>query len=379
MTNTASTVAPQATGKSESAISIRGVSRRYGDAIAVKRVDLELAAGEFFALLGPSGCGKTTTLRMVGGFEIPSTGQIFLDGKEVTTLPPYKRDVNTVFQSYALFPHLTVIDNVAFGLRRKGVAKAEAASKAAEYLELVGLPGYEKRRPGQLSGGQQQRVALARALVNHPKVLLLDEPMGALDAKIRKTMQYELKRIQREVGITFLFVTHDQDEAMSMADRIGVMNAGLIEDMGEPQRVYDRPGTRFVAEFLGACNVLPLTRDGKLLDGNAVVVGGATQPTEDGWSVGIRPEKLSLVTSGATGGQNTTTATVTDLTYLGVSTEVRLESAWGTMLHAYRQNTEANTLRPGDKVAVSWQADQSFLLPPTPASPTTATDEEEPA
>jgi spermidine/putrescine ABC transporter ATP-binding subunit len=381
----------------QAAISLQGVSRRFGDAVAVERLDLELGAGEFFALLGPSGCGKTTTLRMIGGFELPTTGRISLAGKDVTQLPPHRRDVNTVFQSYALFPHLTVLDNVTFGLRRKGVSRADAEKRAHDYLDLVGLAGFGTRRPLQLSGGQQQRVALARALVNHPKVLLLDEPMGALDAKIRKSMQLELKRIQREVGITFLYVTHDQTEAMSMADRLAVMNLGHVEDLGTPQRVYDRPATQFVAEFLGTCNVLPLVTDAgaaRLRDGNAVVVEGADgavapAPTGAGWKVGIRPEKLALdpLGTGAAGGSaaNRTTATVTEITYLGASTEAHLETPWGTQLQAYKQNTGGETrFRPGDTVEVSWRADQCFDLPPSDgaapaAAGETATNDKEAA
>jgi spermidine/putrescine ABC transporter ATP-binding subunit len=358
----------------QAAISLDGVSRRFGDAVAVERIDLELAAGEFFALLGPSGCGKTTTLRMVGGFELPTTGRIRLAGKDVTSLPPHKRDVNTVFQSYALFPHLSVIDNVTFGLRRKAVAKAEAEKRAHEYLDLVGLSGFGSRRPSQLSGGQQQRVALARALVNHPKVLLLDEPMGALDAKIRKSMQLELKRIQREVGITFLYVTHDQSEAMSMADRLAVMNAGHVEDLGSPQRVYDRPATQFVAEFLGTCNVIPVEADAsgaRLPDGGAVVADAGGTPSGTGWRVGIRPEKIRIDPLGTRpSGPNRTTATVTEVTFLGASTEARLVTAWGTLLQAYKQNAGGETtIRPGDEVEVSWDASQSFFLPPTDPSP----------
>jgi len=353
----------------QAAISVRGVSRRFGDAIAVNNLDLELPAGEFFALLGPSGCGKTTTLRMVGGFDLPSTGTIHLDGSDVTTLPPHKRNVNTVFQSYALFPHLTVIDNVTFGLRRHGMKRRQANHRAVEYLDLVGLAGFDRRRPAQLSGGQQQRVALARALVNHPKVLLLDEPMGALDAKIRKTMQHELKRIQREVGITFLYVTHDQSEAMAMADRLGVMNAGRLEDLGVPEQVYDRPATRFVAEFLGTCNVLPVTADGTTLmlpDRSRVSVEGAPTPRGSGWSLGVRPEKLQLTAEGpgAATSANAIRATVTDVTYLGATTEARLETSWGATVHAVRQNTTAARVRPGDPVQVRWDASQCFLLPP---------------
>jgi len=364
---TASSALPQPAA--QVAISVRGVSRRFGDAIAVNNLDLELPAGEFFALLGPSGCGKTTTLRMVGGFELPSTGTIHLDGADVTTLPPHKRNVNTVFQSYALFPHLSVIDNVTFGLRRHGMSRRDANRRATEYLELVGLAGFDKRRPSQISGGQQQRVALARALINHPKVLLLDEPMGALDAKIRKTMQHELKRIQREVGITFLYVTHDQSEAMAMADRLGVMNAGRLEDLGVPEQVYDRPATRFVAEFLGTCNVLPVTVDGttlRLPDQSAITVDDAPTPHGSGWSLGVRPEKLQLAPApgSAPSSANGIHATITDLTYLGAHTEARLETSWGTTLHAVRQNTTAARLRPGDVVEVSWESSQCFLLPP---------------
>ncbi|HEY0246972.1 MAG TPA: ABC transporter ATP-binding protein [Gryllotalpicola sp.] len=353
----------------DAAISLKGVSRRFGEAVAVAHIDLDLAQGEFFALLGPSGCGKTTTLRMVGGFELPTTGRISLAGEDVTMLPPHRRDVNTVFQSYALFPHLTVLDNVAFGLRRKGVAKAEAEKRSQDHLELVGLAGFGKRRPLQLSGGQQQRVALARALVNHPKVLLLDEPMGALDAKIRKSMQLELKRIQREVGITFLYVTHDQSEAMSMADRLAVMNAGLVEDIGVPQRVYDRPATQFVAEFLGTCNVIPVASDAsgaRLPDGNPVQVAGASAPDGAGWKLGIRPEKLTLAHApGEASAPNRTTATVTEVAYLGASTEAHLTTPWGTQLQAFQQNSgDSAPLRPGDEVAVSWSATQCFYLPP---------------
>ncbi|TIC85645.1 ABC transporter ATP-binding protein [Nocardioides sp. GY 10127] len=353
------------------------MSRRFGDAIAVNNLELDLAQGEFFALLGPSGCGKTTTLRMVGGFELPSTGRIYLDGTDVTALPSHKRDVNTVFQSYALFPHLTVAENVIYGLRRRGTAKKEAFTRAEEYLELVGLTGFGKRRPTQLSGGQQQRVALARALVNHPKVLLLDEPMGALDAQIRKTMQTELKRIQREVGITFLYVTHDQAEAMSMADRLAVMNKGRMEDIGTPARVYDHPSTAFVASFLGSCNVLPLGTEGgptTLPDGSATLVEGATAPATSGWSLGVRPERVNLAEAGTVSGPNATTATITDVTYLGAVSEVHLETAWGTPVQVLQQRGDAGLLVPGRQVAMSWKADECFWLPPENETPTTQED-----
>src|SRR3954467_10058138 len=235
-------------------VTIEGVTKRFEELVAVDNLSLEIESGSFFALLGPSGCGKTTTLRMIGGFEEPTEGTIYLGDTEVSRLPSYKRDVNTVFQSYALFPHLTIFENVAFGLRRKGVAKSEVKQRVGEALELVDLAGREKRKPNQLSGGQQQRVALARALVNRPRVLLLDEPLGALDLKLRKQMQLELKRIQHEVGITFVHVTHDQEEAMTMADRIAVMDAGKVEQLGSPEELYERPNTRFVADFIGSRN-----------------------------------------------------------------------------------------------------------------------------
>jgi spermidine/putrescine transport system ATP-binding protein len=237
-----------------------------GIVVAVDHIDLEVHDGEFFSLLGPSGCGKTTTLRMIGGFEQPTSGLIELSGQDVTWLPPYQRNVNTVFQNYALFPHLTIYENVAFGLRRKKVADSEIKHRVREMLALVELPGFEGRKPTQISGGQAQRVALARALVNKPAVLLLDEPLGALDLKLRKQMQVELKRIQQEVGITFIYVTHDQEEAMTMSDRIAVMNRGKYEQLGDPEVLYERPKTRFVAGFLGVSNLLPAVREGS--DGN---------------------------------------------------------------------------------------------------------------
>jgi spermidine/putrescine transport system ATP-binding protein len=361
------------TASAPPAIRLDGVSRHFGDTVAVQHIDLELAQGEFFTLLGPSGCGKTTTLRMVGGFELPSAGTVYLDGRDVTGLPPYKRDINTVFQSYALFPHLTVFDNVAFGLRRRRrIDKSEIRRRVEENLDLVGLAGLGGRRPTQISGGQAQRVALARALVNQPKVLLLDEPMGALDARIRKTMQLELKRIQREVGITFLYVTHDQAEAMAMSDRLAVMHSGLCEDIGSPTRVYDQPGTRFVAEFLGSCNLLELTVDGTdahLIDGTAVRIPPGAQ-VRAGATLGVRPEKLVVsagraeVESSAGAPQlNRLKATVTTATYLGVSTEYELRAPWGATLLAFAQNLDSDArLQVGDACEVTWDPGHSFLL-----------------
>jgi ABC-type Fe3+/spermidine/putrescine transport system ATPase subunit len=356
------------------AIRLDRVTRQFGETVAVDSIDLELRAGEFFALLGPSGCGKTTTLRMVGGFELPSAGTVYLDGRDVTGLPPYKRDVNTVFQSYALFPHLTVFDNVAFGLRRRRrLDRGEIRHRVEENLELVGLAGFGARRPTQISGGQAQRVALARALVNQPKVLLLDEPMGALDARIRKTMQVELKRIQREVGITFLYVTHDQAEAMAMSDRLAVMHAGRCEDMGPPFRVYDRPATRFTAEFLGSCNKLELTADAgvaRLVDGTVVRMPAGVQP-RTGSTLGVRPEKLVVGTTGSGvggPGANRLQATVTTATYLGASTEYELSAAWGGPLLAFAQNLDPEArLAAGDRCEIAWDPAHSFVLARDPA------------
>ncbi|HWB56158.1 MAG TPA: spermidine/putrescine ABC transporter ATP-binding protein, partial [Gaiellaceae bacterium] len=250
------------TGAPAADVRLESVTKRFDDVAAVDGISLEIPRGSFFALLGPSGCGKTTTLRMIGGFEDPTEGVIYLGDRDVTDLPPYKRDVNTVFQSYALFPHLSIYDNIAFGLKRKGVKGNQLKSRVTEALELVALSGMERRKPRQLSGGQRQRVALARALVNRPRVLLLDEPLGALDMKLRKQMQLELKRIQHEVGITFVHVTHDQEEAMTMADAIAVMNAGKIEQLGSPTELYESPRTVFVAGFLGISNLLHGTADG---------------------------------------------------------------------------------------------------------------------
>src|SRR5438309_7577911 len=273
--------------------------KRFDDVVAVDALSLEIERGRFFALLGPSGCGKTTTLRMIGGFEEPTSGRIELGDRDVAALPPYKRDVNTVFQSYALFPHLTVFENVAFGLRRQKVRGEELKRRVREALELVGLGLLENRKPRQLSGGQQQRIALARALVNRPRVLLLDEPLGALDLKLRKEMQLELKRIQTEVGITFVHVTHDQEEAMTMADRIVIMNGGHIEQLGTPSELYERPQTAFVAGFLGASNLLEGTVAGddrvKLADGTVVQVPGNALAGRSGTvQIGVRPEKLRI-------------------------------------------------------------------------------------
>jgi spermidine/putrescine transport system ATP-binding protein len=337
------------------------LTKRFDDVVAVDALSLDIEHGAFFALLGPSGCGKTTTLRMIGGFEEPTSGRIELDGKDVSGLPPYRRDVNTVFQSYALFPHLTIFENVAFGLRRKKVRGDTLRERVVEALELVGLAGLEQRKPRQLSGGQQQRTALARALVNRPRVLLLDEPLGALDLKLRKEMQLELKRIQGDVGITFVHVTHDQEEAMTMADRIVIMNRGRIEQQGTPTELYERPRTAFVAGFLGVSNLLHGEVAGadlvRLPDGTEVEVplAGRTGAVQ----VGVRPEKLRL------GGEegNVLPGTIAESAYIGVSTQYVVETPAGAVT-VYVQNDRpgAHSASPGDRVTVSWSPDCTFVV-----------------
>jgi spermidine/putrescine transport system ATP-binding protein len=352
-------------------VRLEAVTKRFDDVVAVDRLSLEIPRGSFFALLGPSGCGKTTTLRMIGGFEEPDDGAIFLAGEPVTGLPPYKRDVNTVFQSYALFPHLTIFENVAFGLRRRNVAKSQIAGRVREILGLVDLAGTEKRKPQQLSGGQQQRVALARALVNNPQVLLLDEPLGALDLKLRKQMQLELKRIQSEMDITFIHVTHDQEEAMTMADSIAVMNRGHIEQLGPPSELYERPATSFVARFLGASNLLVGAVEdahGVRLDSGAVIRVGEALPSQGSRvAVGIRPEKLRL---DAESGVNRLSGTVKELSYVGVATQYVVETTDGT-LSVYVQNTEpgSRTVEPGTQVALSFDPESTFVVQHTEEEP----------
>ncbi|HEU4673063.1 MAG TPA: ABC transporter ATP-binding protein [Candidatus Limnocylindrales bacterium] len=358
------------------AVRLVEVTKRFGDVVAVDGVNLEVEEGEFFSLLGPSGCGKTTTLRMIGGFEQPSSGLIELQGQDVTWLPPYRRNVNTVFQSYALFPHLTIFENVAFGLRRKGVGTADVKARVAEMLELVELPGYERRKPAQLSGGQQQRVALARALINRPAVLLLDEPLGALDLKLRKQMQVELKRIQQEVGITFIYVTHDQEEAMTMSDRIAVMSRGRYEQLGDPESLYERPSTRFVAGFLGVSNLIPATLEGA--DGDYAVGrtdSGAALRLPRGLTnghprieLGIRPEKIRLhePSESIAEGLNRLSGVIRDASYMGVSTQYIVEAAGAAHLTVYEQNVErasrAELWAPGEEVILAWLPDHTFVI-----------------
>jgi spermidine/putrescine transport system ATP-binding protein len=354
------------------------VTKRFGDFVAVDAINLEVRDGEFFSLLGPSGCGKTTTLRMIGGFEEPTSGLIELNGQDVTWLPPYRRNVNTVFQNYALFPHLSISDNIAFGLRRRGVKTDEVRKRVAEALDLVQLTGYEHRKPTQISGGQAQRVALARALINRPSVLLLDEPLGALDLKLRKQMQVELKRIQQEVGITFIYVTHDQEEAMTMSDRIAVMNKGRYEQLGEPETLYERPKTRFVAGFLGVSNLIPATADGSA-DNYAVLrmAGGAPARVpralldgRDGpLSLGVRPEKIRLKErTDEIGSQyNRLDGVVRDASYLGVSTSYIVELVDERRVTVFEQNveraTKAELWSPGEEVALTWLPEHSFVVP----------------
>ena len=359
--------------------------------VAVDHIDLDVNEGEFFSLLGPSGCGKTTTLRMIGGFEQPTEGRIELQGDDVTWLPAYKRNVNTVFQNYALFPHLTIYENVAFGLRRKKVADKDVKKRVTEMLELVELPGYEARKPGQISGGQAQRVALARALVNKPAVLLLDEPLGALDLKLRKQMQVELKRIQQEVGITFIYVTHDQEEAMTMSDRIAVMNHGRYEQLGDPEVLYERPRTRFVAGFLGVSNLLPAKADGrdngfaafKLSDGSAVrVPAGVVQDRSGDMALGVRPEKIRLLEEKdeSPAGYNRVPGTVAHASYLGVSTQYIVQLKDGHRVTVYEQNvtraTKAELWSSGEEVILCWAPEHCFVVEDAGGAGAPQTDEE---
>ena len=355
------------TGTSSPEIQLLDLEKRFREVCAVDGVSLEVGAGEFFSLLGPSGCGKTTTLRMIGGFELPTGGSILLRGRDVTNDPPDKRPVNMVFQNYALFPHLDVGDNVAFGLRRKSVAKPEIVRRVGEALELVHLDGYDRRRPNQLSGGQQQRVALARALVNRPNVLLLDEPLGALDLKLRRQLQLELKRIQTEVGITFVYVTHDQEEALTMSDRIAVMHAGKIEQLGTPEELYDRPATRFVADFIGSTNLLRgrVEADGRvrLTSGDIAQVAHDGLPTGTEVEISVRPEAIALVSGSSVGAIK---ATVEQAAYLGSTISYQLRTAGGQPLTVLSPKTGIR--HPvGSEVAVSWTPSEALILGRGPA------------
>ena len=349
-------------------VRLEGVVKRFDDVVAVDGITLEIPSGSFFALLGPSGCGKTTTLRMIGGFEEPTEGAIFLGDRDVVGLPPHRRDVNTVFQSYALFPHLSIFENVGFGLRRRGLKGEDLRGRVREILRRVGLEGYDARKPRQLSGGQQQRVALARALVNNPRVLLLDEPLGALDLKLRKQMQLELKALQQDFAMTFVHVTHDQDEAMTMADTIAIMNRGRIEQLGPPEALYERPATAFVASFLGASNLLTGDVVGpgrvRLDSGDEVSVPPEHLNGRAGRvAVGIRPEKLRVGPPG--GDENSLAGTVRDSAYVGVSTQLVVKTGAG-IVAVYVQNDRSATQRPraGSALTVSWSPDATFVTDP---------------
>jgi spermidine/putrescine transport system ATP-binding protein len=349
--------------------------RTGGDVVAaVRTMDLRIAEGEFFSLLGPSGCGKTTSMRMIAGFEEPTTGTISLHGRDVTGVPPNKRDVNMVFQSYALFPHMNVFENVAFGLRRRSVAKGEIDRQVNEMLEIVNLAGHTQRRPRELSGGQQQRVALARALVNHPSALLLDEPLGALDLKLRQAMQVELKRIQREVGITFVYVTHDQNEALTMSDRIAVMNDGMIEQLGSPREIYEHPASRFVAGFIGTSNLL-IGSASRVTDTEAVIEVSSDErivvplrsvraSAGDNLEITVRPEKIDLTAERPAGAGCALRGTVTEVVYLGTSTNFAVSTTTGADIVVFQQNSAAaaDVASRGDHIWLSWQPQHSYLI-----------------
>src|SRR5919109_3022064 len=370
--------AERGAGVPEVDVRLDRVTKLFGDVAAVDDLSLDITTNEFFSLLGPSGCGKTTTLRIIGGFEDPSYGTVYLGGMDVTDLPPYRRDVNTVFQSYALFPHLDVFENVAFGLRRRKVSKEDVERRVADSLRLVALAGFERRKPGQMSGGQQQRVALARALVNHPRVLLLDEPLGALDLKLRKQMQLELKTIQQEVGITFIYVTHDQEEAMTMSNRLAVMRHGHIEQLGAPEDVYEHPATEFVAGFLGASNLLDgdvLSLNGtatvRLSTGETVAADDASISASVGSSVkvGVRPEKISILRESDTGsdGRNHVDGTVRMATYIGVNYQYKVDGPGGHELTVFVQNQGGTGSNPavGERVRPEWLPEHTFVVEPS--------------
>lgn len=371
---------PTAADLSAPVIEIDHVVKRFGEFVAVDDVDFSIGQGEFFSMLGPSGCGKTTTLRMIAGFEQPTSGAVRLDGVDVSKVPPNKRDVNTVFQQYALFPHMNVFDNVAFGPQSKKVDKTTIKKRVTEILEVVRLTEFASRRPAQLSGGQQQRVALARALVNLPKALLLDEPLGALDLKLRHAMQFELKRIQREVRITFVYVTHDQEEALTMSDRIAVMSDGRVEQIGTPAEIYDNPASVFVAGFIGQANLWPATVT-EHTAGTARVsaLGGASLCGSCGDStltVGsevtlmVRPERIAISLAqptSQTGSDQSVSATVSDLAFQGPIVRLALEAADGSPIIAnVDPDADLPLLRPGDSVRASWTQSAACVLPSVP-------------
>ncbi len=350
------------------AVEIRGVTKRFDDVVAVDNIDLEIADGEFFALLGPSGCGKTTTLRMIAGLDFPTEGSLKIFGDEVGTLPPNKRPVNTVFQNYALFPHMSVLDNVSFGRRMQKVDKQLAQAEAVTAIELVRLGGMEKRRPNQLSGGQQQRVALARALVNNPKVLLLDEPLGALDLKLRQEMQGELKSLQQELGVSFVFVTHDQEEALTMSDRIAVMDAGKLLQVGPPEEIYERPANRFVADFIGQTNLL----EGTVADTSTVVLANgvrvaAASELDAGTKVALslRPERAHIQARGAmppSEASSSVDGVVSTVTYLGNALVYQVKLDWMEVEVRDENAPGRQRFGPAAEVTVSWRPDSVSVV-----------------
>ena len=369
-----------------------GVEKRFGEVAAVAGIDLEIGEGEFFSLLGPSGCGKTTLLRMLAGLETPSAGRVLIGNEDVTEVPPYRRPVNMMFQSYALFPHMSVADNVAFGLKQEGKAKAEIKDRVAAMLDLVQLGELGGRKPNQLSGGQRQRVALARCLVKSPRVVLLDEPLAALDKKLRQQTQFELVRIQRQVGITFVMVTHDQEEAMTMSDRLAVMRSGKIEGIGSPRDVYDSPSTEFVATFLGASNLLAGTLEAAsgalssvtLTDGTSLSVPHERVPALAGSTtlkVGVRPEKISIGVAGTSvpAGHNALRGRVRVSTFTGVGNQYLVDSVSGTELTVYAQNIGQELApRSGDEVVLTWPIEHTFaVVPMTGSNDEESTNDEE--
>ncbi len=353
-------------------IELAGVTKAFGETVAVRDLNLQVMRGEFLTLLGPSGCGKTTTLRMIAGFEQPTRGQIFLDGQPVAGLPPFRRDVNTVFQSYALFPHMTVYDNVAFGLAMKRVPSAEVRQRVLEALEMVQLAGFEGRRPGQLSGGQQQRVAVARAIVNRPKVLLLDEPLGALDLKLRKQMQVELKHLQQRLGITFIYVTHDQEEALTMSDRIAVMNGGVVEQSGTSDEIYRRPRSRFVADFIGETNLFTGRVAGEVVQGNLRVetpsisfLAPAMPEAAPGATVyvSVRPESIDVQPGAAAGRGNCLTGQLVEKIFVGSLTRLAVQVDGGQLVMAQTQDAALlKQLVGGTPVTLSWAPEDAAVM-----------------
>ncbi len=372
----------------EGEIEVERVTKRFGDVTAVDDISITIPGGEFFSMLGPSGCGKTTTLRMIAGFETPDEGRILLQGAPVTHVPPAKRNVNMVFQAYGLFPHMTVSQNIAFGPKIKKLSRTETSERLAEILRVVRLEGYEDRRPGQLSGGQQQRVALGRALINRPAALLLDEPLGALDLKLRKEMQLELKDLQQRTGTTFVYVTHDQEEAMTMSDRIAVMNGGVVEQLATPRELYQRPASAFVAGFIGTSNLIELRVD-RRDDGLLVMDVGegerimAVQPdagagAADRATITVRPEWIKLVSGDAGPRASHVGGTVIDVVYLGSVTQLIVLLRTGEKLTVHRLNDEVGSAdpRPGEQVTLHWAAEHSYVVGSSPETDTTANDTE---